>query len=294
METKNNADFRSLTPDQRNEPLQGANLPYAGYVPSNAASTSTLYSAEYFKAPVRRRFAELPILACSLLSGLVDGTMFAAYNTFALMQSGNTIFLGLSASGLDTRRPYGWLHSFLSIICFTLGALFFSRLNTLLSPAHQRRTLALSFSLQTLLVIASAALVQSGWVDGSVPPADVQDEEFNQLLVIALLSFQASGQIIATHTLDYGELSTVVVTGLLCDLWRDPALFAPLSKNAKRNRRAAGFVLMLLGAIAGGWICRAVGGVTAVLWVAAGLKGVISVAWCFWPAEEEVGEVSPA
>lgn len=250
-------------------------------------------TSDYFKAPVRRRFAELPILACSFLSGMVDSTMFAAFRTFALMQTGNTIFLALGASGLDTRRPYGWLHSFLSLVCFTLGAIFFSRLNILLAPAHQRRTLAFSFSIQSVFIFAAAALVQSGWVDGTVPPVHVDEEEFNQLLAIALLSFQASGQMLATFTLNYGELSTVVVTGLLCDLWRDPALFAPLSKNPKRNRRAAGFVLMLVGAIAGGWISKALVNVAASLWIAGGLKTVITVAWCFWPAEAEKVDSSP-
>ncbi|MCJ1324775.1 hypothetical protein MMC10_001437 [Thelotrema lepadinum] len=283
----------SLSPYQQDGFAKSERCPSAESVPSSVASSLSIKAAEHFKAPVRRRFAELPILACSFLSGMVDSTMFAAFKTFALMQTGNTIFLALGASGLDSRRPYGWLHSLLSLICFALGAVFFSRLNTLLSPAHKRSTLAISFSIQSVFIFAAAILVQVGWVDGSVPPANIHKEEWNQLLAIALLSFQASGQMIATFTLNYGELSTVVVTGLLCDLWRDPAIFAPFSKNPKRNRRAAGFVLMLLGGIAGGWLCKAVHNITATLWVAGGAKTAITVAWCFWPAEVEQEDSSP-
>ena len=280
---------------QQNPPAEKQRQPSADSIPSSStSSTLTLKPPPYFNEPVQRRFAELPILACSFLSGMVDATMFAAFKTFALMQTGNTIFLALGASHLDTRRPYGWLHSLLSLICFALGAIAFSRLNELLSPAHQRRTLALSFSIQSIFVFAAAALVQAGWVDGTVPPAHIHDTQFNQLLAIALLSLQASGQMIATFTLRYGELSTVVVTGLLCDLWRDPELFAPFAKNPKRNRRAAGFVLFMVGGIAGGWISKSLGTVAASLWIAGGMKTLITVAWCAWPAEAaEEREISP-
>ena len=259
---------------------------------SRSSSNFSLKTSNYFKEPVQRRFAELPILACSFLSGMVDATMFAAFKTFALMQTGNTIFLALGASSLDTRRPYGWLHSLLSLICFAIGAIFFSQLNERLAPAHQRRTLAISFSIQAIFIFAAGASVQSGWVDGTVPPAHIHDNQFNQLLAIGLLSFQASGQMIATFSLRYGELSTVVVTGLLCDLWRDPKLFAPLGKNPKRNRRAAGFALMLIGGIVGGWISKATGTVAVSIWIAGALKTVITAAWCAWPAEIEQ-ETSP-
>ena len=294
MDNSNAARAPTPSPYQQDGFAKSERCTSADSVPSTSSSSSlSIKAANHFKAPVRRRFAELPILACSFLSGMVDGTMFAAFKTFALMQTGNTIFLALGASGLDTRRPYGWLHSLLSLIFFALGAIFFSRLNKYLAPAHKRSTLALSFTIQSVFIFAAAVLVQVGWVDGSVPPANIHKEEFNQLLAISLLSFQASGQMIATFTLNYGELSTVVVTGLLCDLWRDPALFAPFSKNPKRNRRAAGFVLMLLGAIAGGWLCKAVYSISATLWFVGGAKTVITAAWCFWPAEVGEDDDSP-
>lgn len=145
----------------------------------------------------------------------------------------------------------------------------------------------LSFLIQAILVIAAASIVQGGVVDGSYPskrlPTDV---DFKELLIIALLSFQAAGQIVSSRTLKVGEVPTVVVTSMLCDLMSDPALFA-LAKNDKRNRRFIAFVLTLVGAICGGWISKAAGAVDPSLWTVAGIKLVIAFSWLFWKAEPD-------
>ena len=170
--------------------------------------------------------------------------------------------------------------SLMSIVCFMLGSFAFSRFVTMLGT-RKRGTLVASFLLQTIFVFVAAGIVEGGAIDGAVP-STTRDIVWNQLAPIALLSFQAAGQIVGSRALGIGEIPTVVITSLLCDLFSDPNIANPLQKNAKRNRRAVAFALTVVGAIAGGWISKASSGVEAALWVAGGMKGLITFAWLVW------------
>lgn len=196
--------------------------------------------------------------------------------------AGNTIFVALGASHQNT-KPYGWARSLCSIGFFVLGSLFFSRMCAWLGP-RRRGTLTLSFFLQSTLIIVAAAIVQGGAINGTVPqPAtSTSTVRWNELAPIALLSFQSAAQIVSSRTLGLSEVPTVVVTSLLCDLMSDTQLFAPPLANLKRNRRLAAFILTLVGAIAGGWISKGTGGVESALWVVAGIKLIITLAWLLW------------
>lgn len=147
----------------------------------------------------------------------------------------------------------------------------------------------LSFAVQALLVSAGAAMIQAGVVDGTVRPRGPlrTDANLKELAIIALLSFQAAGQIVSSRSLSVGEVPTVVITSLVCDLVSDPALFAGLTANEKRNRRLVAFVLTLVGAICGGCIAKASGVVELSCWIVAGIKLAIAVGCLFWPAAEE-------
>jgi hypothetical protein len=161
-----------------------------------------------------------------------------------------------------------------------LGSFCFSRFVTALG-ARKRGTLVASFLLQTIFVFVAAAIIQGRAIDGSIP-SRTHEIVWNQLAPIALLSFQAAGQIVGSRSLGLGEIPTVVITSLLCDLFSDPAIASPIKQNVKRNRRVVAFSLTMVGAIAGGWISKATSGVEAALWVAGGIKGLITVAWVFW------------
>ncbi|KAI1085894.1 hypothetical protein F5B20DRAFT_575392 [Whalleya microplaca] len=211
----------------------------------------------------------MPLLACCFATGLTDGTLY----------NGNTVFVALGTSD-QNNRPYGWARSLCSMGSFVVGCAIFSRLHNLIGGARLRRTLFLSFLLQMICVIIAAAIVQSGIVNGSYPSRkDLTDIDFNELAPVALLSFQAAGQIVNSRGLGVSEVPTVVITSLLCDLVSDEQLLAPLWKNAKRNRRAVAFILTLVGAICGGWISKATGAVQASLWFVAAIKAVIMVGW---------------
>lgn len=107
---------------------------------------------------------------------------------------------------------------------------------------------------------------------------------------IALLSFQAAGQIVASRVLGINEIPTVVITSLLADLFSDPllAVMPIMTSNPKRNNRVMGFVLTLLSSIVGGWMLKGTGQVQPALWVVFGIKLLISLSWLGWKSKQSV------
>ncbi|KAL8699679.1 MAG: hypothetical protein Q9201_005864 [Fulgogasparrea decipioides] len=190
----------------------------------------------YFGANISTNHADLLMLSCCFISGLVDSTIYNAYGTFVSMQTG----------------------------------------------PQQRRTLGMSYLLQSLIMLFVAALAQGGVVNGllSTVPDDV---DWLQEIPVALLSFQAAGQLAGSRALNLHEIPTVVVTSLIYDFGSDPALLQSWSRNVKRNRRGLAFLGILAGAIVGGWIDRRTERMESALWLAAGIKVVITISLIFWP-----------
>lgn len=204
-----------------------------------------------------------------------------------LDEIGNTIFIALGASGYNN-KPYGWARSLCSIAFFIIGSFAFSRFYKYFG-GQRRGVLVGSFFVQAACVIVAASIVEGGIIEGSYPstqPASYVD--FKELILIALLSFQAAGQIVSSRALSVGEVPTVVITSLLCDLMSDPALFS-FARNDKRDRRFIAFVLTLVGAICGGWISRASSAVQPSFWTVAGLKLVLAAGWLFWKGKKQPG-----
>lgn len=194
---------------------------------------------------------------------------------------GNTIFVGLGASGQES-RPYGWVGSLTAIGCFIIGSLLFARMHRVLG-ARRRGSLILSFSIQAGMIILTAGLIQGRVVSGALVGGGNDPEgipPWNEEVPIVLLSLQSAGQIVASRTLGFNEIPTVVITSLLCDLMSDPKLF--LLRNKKRDRRIIAFVLTLVGAIGGGWITKSTQQIAPVLWMSAGIKLALAGAWGFW------------
>lgn len=250
--------------------------------PRDESTSRKYHLGKHFSEEVDTAAGYIPLLICCFVTGLTDGTLYNAYGTFVSMQTGNTIFVALGTSG-QNNRPFGWARSLCSIGCFTIGCLLFARFHQLLGGARLRRTVLGSFFLQTVCVVVAAAIIQGGVIDGRYPSQrDPADVNFTELAAVALLSFQAAGQIVNSRGLGVSEVPTVVITSLLCDLVSDDRLLARYSANEKRNRRAIAFVLTLLGAICGGWISKATGMVQPSLWLVAAIKAAITVGWLGW------------
>lgn len=141
----------------------------------------------------------------------------------------------------------------------------------------------LSFAVQTTVILVAAILVQTQAVS---PDPDQDPTTWLKDLAIALISFQAAGQIIASKYLAFSEIPTVVLTALMCDLFLDKNLFQrPWSSNPKRNRKI-GFVFALFGgALTAGGMAKGPG-LASGLWLATALKGIITLILFFWSEKQ--------
>ncbi|PLB38060.1 YoaK family protein [Aspergillus candidus] len=238
-----------------------------------------------WKQAVDPRNADLICLLLCLNTGLCDSAAYNAWSCFLAMQTGNTIFLGLGASNLPDNKPWGWLKSLVSIVGFFLGALIFSTVTRRVG-ARSRVALFVSFLVQAILVVIAVALIEADLIPHT--PADMTLQSgplFLELIPIALLAFQSAGAMTASRALGYSEIPTVVLTSVYFDVATDPQIVRGPLTNVKRNRRVGGVVALLVGAIAGGWLSRSSGGMESALWMAAGIKFVVALAWLVWPGE---------
>ena len=158
-----------------------------------------------------------------------------------------------------------------------MGSFFFSRFHRYLTP-RRRWVLAASYCIQFLFIAAAAIIVTVG-------DKAAQGLDWQVIVPLAAVAFQSSGQAVTSRVLNFGGLTTVVLTSNYCDLFSDPKLFA--KQNAERNRRALAPVLLLVGAIFGGLWARSSFGMPGALWTAAVLKFAVIMAWVFWSADVE-------
>ncbi|KAF2028071.1 hypothetical protein EK21DRAFT_102142 [Setomelanomma holmii] len=246
-------------------------------------------------AQIDTKWADLILLGCFYCSGLIDSMAFNMYGCFVSMQTGNTIFIGLGVNGQPDSAPrYSWSKSLCAVICFALGALFFSTFHRFFGP-QRRWVLMFSFSLQALLIGIVSIIATTGVVPNH-PPMVVTSNTGDLLTFtlpskfpgtdfapIALLAFQSAGQIVASRALKYNAMPTVVLTSLYCDLMSDAQLFtAPLPENADRNRRFLGAVLLLAGAISGAYLTKSDAGFMGGLWIGCFFKICMAGAWLLW------------
>ncbi|KAI2472144.1 hypothetical protein F4781DRAFT_428675 [Annulohypoxylon bovei var. microspora] len=262
----------SVNGDEEQQPLLGDS--------NNQISKMTRWRKS-MAVDVRRDWADLVLLACYIITGLLDSASISTWGSFVSMQTGNTVYfgLGLAAPHESTR----WIKSGTSLGCFCIGSVFFSSLHRMPSPSPKRRwILCLSFTLQMLFIAAAAAILSFG------PQAagDAKESiDWPVLVPIALVAFQSCGQAVASRALKYNALTSVVLTSIYCDLFSDAEILAP--RNPERNRRVGAPTLLLIGAVLGGVLARSSVGAAGVLWIAAAMKLFVVISWLVWPAEKE-------
>ncbi|TRX93747.1 hypothetical protein FHL15_005423 [Xylaria flabelliformis] len=229
-------------------------------------------------ADVRRDWADLILLICYIVTGLLDSAAISTWGSFVSMQTGNTVYFGLGLAA--PRESTRWIKSATSLGFFCIGSVFFSFFHRYFSP-KRRWVICASFVVQTAMIVVAASILTFG-------PKTADPKEaigWPELVPIALIAFQSCGQAVISRALKYNALTSVVLTSIYCDLFSDANLLA--ANNAERNRRVAAPVLLLIGAIIGGTLAHSWVGCAGALWVAATLKLVIIVAWFFWPTEPE-------
>ncbi|KAI0202351.1 hypothetical protein F4808DRAFT_421263 [Astrocystis sublimbata] len=229
-------------------------------------------------ADVRRDWADLILLVCYIVTGLLDSASISTWGSFVSMQTGNTVYVGLGIAA--PRESTRWIKSATSIGFFCIGSVFFSFFHRHFSPIR-RWVLCASFAIQTVLIVAAASILTFGPKSGD-PKESIG---WSELVPIALVAFQSCGQAVISRALKYNALTSVVLTSIYCDLFSDAQMLAP--QNVERNRRVAAPTLLLIGAIFGGLISHSWAGTAGALWVAAAIKLVIVVVWFVWPTESE-------
>lgn len=259
--------------------------------------------ARRWKQSVDPTHADLVCLLLCFLTGLCDSSAYNAWSCFLGMQTGmtlgplspismltildiigNTVFLGLGASGQPVGKPWGWLKSLVSIASFFSGAMIFTAIMRRVG-ALRRGTLFASFLVQTVLVVIGVALIEVDIIPHTAADKSLDsDRLFLELIAIALLAFQSAGAMACSRLLGYNEIPTVVLTSVYFDIATDPNIANKPTANVKRNRRIGGVVFLLVGAIAGGWLSRSSGGMQSALWMTAGFKLVAAVGWVSWKA----------
>ncbi|KAF2443567.1 hypothetical protein P171DRAFT_40365 [Karstenula rhodostoma CBS 690.94] len=233
---------------------------------------------KHFGANISKSWADLVLLFCYVITGLLDSSAVFIWGSFVSMQTGNTVYLGLGL--VAPSEGIRWVKALTSIASFCAGSFFFARFHRFLSP-RKRGVLVASYTLQCLLIVFAALVVTYGHDE-----LDDKDHLHWQVLVpLAAVAFQSSGQAVTSRVLQYGGLTSVVLTSNYCDLFSDPKLIAV--NNVERNRRVAAPVLLFIGAMLGGLWAHSSIGLAGALWTAAALKAAAVLAWVFWSAEPD-------
>lgn len=262
----------------------------------------------YFYQEIETSWTVVMLIACYGVSGMLDAVTFGVWGVFVAMQTGNTVFLALRVSSPpETQHPMNYTKSLVSIGSYCLGALIFNclhraptNISDAKAPLH-RWTLTTSFLIQSALLVTAAILAQADAISttskecgtfSSGTPLDPGDR-FLDLLPIALLALESAGQVCLSRVLLVNELPTIVLSTLYHDLvaeslsmlrcWRESSTrWEFVVSQKKQIRRLACILALFAGAVIGGYLFRSRGRLAAALWLAAGIKIVISIAWCVW------------
>ncbi|TKA67560.1 hypothetical protein B0A55_09176 [Friedmanniomyces simplex] len=246
--------------------------------------------------PVTKDHGDWPLLACCLVTGMVDAASFKNWGMFVGMQTGNTVILGLSTAGVPA-NPHAWLTTLVSIIAFLLGAFLTFRISKIISPegpTRNRLWATFLFLAQALLILLSAALAtprnlipqEPGNTTRFALPNPAVIHDIRIVALIPPLAFQSGIQIATSRLLGFNELPVNVITSTYCDIMGDFKLLA--TNNVRRNRRVGAVVLLLVGSIVSGWMLRSRGGLMSVLWVSGGIKlGTAGAYFSLVPAVKE-------
>ncbi|RAH73825.1 YoaK family protein [Aspergillus aculeatinus CBS 121060] len=228
------------------------------------------------------KHTDLICLFLCFITALCDSSAYSVWSCYLGLQTGNTITLGLGASGQPKSKPFGWLKSLVSISSFMAGSFTFANGMRLFGP-RRPVTLSLSFLVQASLIIIASAFVEADLIPHTAAATSLAGGPlFLELIPIALLAFQSAGCLAASRFLGFSEIPIVVLTSVYFDIASDPHLLRSPLKNAERNRRVCGAVLYVVGAVCGGWLSLSAGGMQAALWIAAALKFCVAGVWLFW------------
>ncbi|QIX00224.1 hypothetical protein AMS68_005741 [Peltaster fructicola] len=249
--------------------------------PQGHAITDRL--GKHLTAKLDRSWADLILLLCYVVTGLLDSSAVFIYGCFVSMQTGNTIYLGLGLIEPDASDR--WIKSGISIVAFCFGSFCFSRLHQTFEPT-KRWVLMASYTLQMLLIAGAALITTFGPEISKESPVTAW-----VAVPLVMIAIQSAGQTVTSRALQYNGTTSVVLTSSYTDLFSDPKLFtSSLRDNPERNRRLVAPFLLLAGALMGGLFEHDNVGLAGALWIATSIKALIVIIWFFWKADPKPEE----
>lgn len=233
---------------------------------------------KHLHAEVTTQWTDLLLIFCYLITGLIDSAAVFIWGSFVSMQTGNTVYLGLGLSGVDTGNR--WTKSAISISSFCVGSFCFGHFYRWFY-ARQRWVLTLSFLVQMVCVAVAAGIV------GVYKPGKGEGEQgigWTIAVPLALVAFQSSGQALTSRVLKMNGLTSVVLTSVYCDLFSAEGVLG--LPGIEGRRRVAAIAGLILGTVIGGLWAKSDIGLQGALWTTVVCKGVIAAAWMGWSAEK--------
>lgn len=239
----------------------------------------------------------------------------------ANVNTGNTIFAALGLGGQpQATHNQQYYKSLTAIGAFCLGTLFFSALHRYPTgfrnqPSSRRRgILILSFAIQTVFIIVPAILVtihavsnlpfMAGEFSSGSNNNTPRVVNYLDICPVAILSFQAAGQVTLSRILGLLELPTIVLSALFHDFTADLySLHESWQKRSglldfvavhqrRQGKRLASIIALFIGGFVGGELYKSEIGMAGALWISAGLKFAITLSWCFWKKEKDTADDS--
>ena len=225
---------------------------------------------EYFNASICTAVVlEAELLVLSFITGIEDIAAFNDFHVFTSNHTGNTILLGVGASGIAssfTALPYVGI----SFSMFILGCWIFGRLGNSVG-CRKRWWMIATNVFQTVLVFAAAGLRSWGTFSETLQGYQLPPTA-TSLGVLVLLAISSGAQVAMARSLQVVEITTANATSVYVDLFMDRNLFR--LHNRARNRRALFVLSLSAGSCAGAFAYRNVGAANTLLITALGKVAV--------------------
>ncbi|KAF2717479.1 hypothetical protein K431DRAFT_153876 [Polychaeton citri CBS 116435] len=187
--------------------------------------------------------AEVELTLLTLATGMQDVTTFPDYHCFVSNQTGNTVLLMASVSGLDRdKRLFVPANTGVALVCFVAAVWVVGQLGHVLGDRN-RIWLIANQVFQIILVFAAAGLQHH---------VGVETTTSSDLGVLALLATAVGAQVTISRALKINEISTAMATAAWVDLFFDPNLF--VRGNRMRNRRIVFLAALVVGALIGSFV----------------------------------------
>ena len=145
----------------------------------------------------------------------------------------------------------------------------------------------------------------AGQFSSGTPGQEFGVPNYFDLCPVAILAFEAAGQVCLSRVLSLIELPTIVLSTLYHDFtadlygvkeaWRRSSSFADfiLVQWRRQEKRLASITALFVGGLVGGEMYKSAAGMGGALWMAAGLKGAVAMSFLIWKKDASEEETLP-